>query len=84
VIERPYPVAGDIIVSDFNSPFFDSDLRGLLRGNRKDIPAGTPLTVVYSEDPRHGTNSHNVDFYHPDWGKRSLVIDIKKWRILGK
>lgn len=81
---NPYPIAGDIIVSDFNSPFFDSELRGLLRGNRKDIPAGTPLTVVYSEDPRHGTDSHNVDFYHPDWGKRSLVIDIKKWRILGK
>ena len=82
---NPYPVAGDIIVSDFNSPFFESELHGLfLRGRRKDIPAGTPLTVVYSEDPRHGTNSHNVDFYHPDWGKRSLVIDIKKWRILGK
>jgi len=80
---NPYPVAGDIIVSDFDHPFYVSDLRGLLR-NRKDIPAGTPLTVTYSEDPRHGTDSHNVDFYHPDWGKRSLVIDIKKWRILGK
>jgi hypothetical protein len=75
---NPYPVAGDIIVSDADTIHF------IGMGKRKDIPAGTPLTVVYSEDPRHGTNSHNVDFYHPDWGKRSLVIDIKKWRILGK
>ena len=81
---NPYPITGDIIVSDFNSPFFDSELRGLLRGNRKDIPAGTPLTVVYSEEPTHGTNSHNLDVYHPDFGKHPIVVDRNNWKIVNR
>jgi len=75
---NPWPIAGDIIVSDADTIHF------IGMGKRKDIPAGTLLAVLYSEDPRHGTTCHNVDIYHPDWGKRSIVLDRDKWRILGK
>jgi len=71
------PVAGDIITPIFPHPFY-ADLR------RRDLQPGMLLTVIYSEDPTHGTNSHNLDVYHPDFGKHPIIIDRNSWKIINR
>ena len=69
------PQAGDLIAPLTDRPFY-------VGMKRRDLKAGTLLTVVYSENPSHGTNSHNVDVYHADFGVKPVVIDKGRWQII--
>ena len=71
------PAAGDIITPITSRPFY-------VARRRMDIQPGTLLTVIYSEEPTHGTNSHNLDVYHPDFGKHPIIIDRNSWKIVNR
>ena len=49
-----------------------------------DLQPGMLLTVLYSEKPTHGTSSHNLDVYHPDFGKHPLIVDRGYWNIVNR
>lgn len=71
------PAAGDII-----TPITP---RHLLVGRRRmDLQPGMLLTVLYSEEPTHGTKSHNLDVYHPDFGKAPIIVDFSYWTIVNR
>ena len=69
------PISGDLITPLTDRPFY-------VNMRRRDLKAGTLLTVVYSENPTHGTNSHNVDVYHADFGVKPIVIYNGRWKII--
>ena len=70
------PVAGDIITPIHPLVFVGR--------RRMDLQPGMLLTVLYSEEPIHGTKSHKLDFYHPDFGKRSIIVDFSYWTIVNR
>ena len=72
---RWIPTEGDLIAPLTDRPFY-------VGRQRADLKAGTLLTVVYSENPSHGTNSHNVDVYHADFGVKPVVISKGHWQII--
>lgn len=72
------PVAGDIITPLSTWPFY-------VGRRRMDLQPGMLLTVLYSENPAHGTKSHNLDVYHPDFGKALIIIDRNDgWNIVNR
>ena len=74
------PVAGDIITPVISRPLFV----GPPAPRRIEIQPGMLLTVLYSEEPTHGTNSHNLDVYHPDFGKHPIIVDRNAWNIVNR
>ena len=72
------PLAGDIITPLTARPFYDG------RGRRMDLQPGMLLIVLYSEEPNHGTESHNLDVYHPDFGKSPIIIDRGNYTIVNR
>ena len=71
------PVAGDIITPITPRPFY-------VGRRRMDLQPGMLLTVLYSEEPTHGTKSHNLDVYHPDFGKHPIIVDRNAWNIVNR
>ena len=71
------PVAGDIITPLSIRPFY-------VGRRRMELQSGMLLTVLYSEEATHGTNSHNLDVYHPDFGKHPIVVDRNNWKIVNR
>jgi len=71
------PVAGDIITPVLHRPLF-------VGHRRIELPPGMLFIVLYSEEPTHGRNSHNLDIYHPDFGKRPIIVDRSYWKIVNR
>ena len=71
------PISGDIITPTIPRPFY-------VGRRRIDLQPGMVLLVLYSEEPTHGTNSHNLDVYHPDFGKHPIIVDRNYWKIVNR
>lgn len=72
------PAAGDIITPITPLPFY-------VGGRLMDLQPGMLLTVLYSEEPAFAeVLSLHLDVYHPDLGKRSIIVNFSYWTIVNR
>ena len=72
------PCAGELISPKFPCTHYTGG------GKKRTLLPGEAFVVMYSENPDHGTDSHNVNIFHPDIGISPVIVRKGCWNILNR